>query len=251
MHFAPGLRGFFLVLNSRPGKPLADIRLRKAIAHAVNREALVKYILEGRGGVLNSPITPRVFGYNPNLKGYAYDPGKAKKLLAEAGYPGGKGLKLNLFGAAGSFINDREMVQTISDDLRRIGITINLKTMPAAGFRKYYMKYNEDVDINFFSNANNSADANYNLTLNFYSKGRGIYWNHPEVDRLIEQAAAESDRAKRKRLYLKAQEIIVDREAAHVFLYYPQDLYGVSRRVKFKARPDESVYIYDDVELAN
>jgi peptide/nickel transport system substrate-binding protein len=228
---------------------LSNINLRRAIGYAVNREALVKFILEGRGGVLNSVLTPKVFGFNGKLKGFSYNPKKAKELLAKAGYPGGKGLKLKMFSPAGRYLNDREMVQAISDDLRRVGITVEVKTMPFAGFRKYYQKYQKEVDINFFSNANNSADANYNLALNFYSKGRGLYWNNPEVDKLIEKAAVESDRETRRKFYLKAQEIIVDQEAGFIPLYHQDDLYGVSKGVKFRARPDESVYVYDDVKL--
>src|SRR5690606_23754974 len=75
--------------------PLDNKLVRQAINYALDVEAVVDYIYTGLATQLNTPLPPRVWGYNPNVEGYTYDPDKARELLAEAGYA--DGLKLSLW----------------------------------------------------------------------------------------------------------------------------------------------------------
>jgi peptide/nickel transport system substrate-binding protein len=105
----------------------------------------------------------------------------------------------------------------------------------------YARTYTEDQDLRLFSNANNTADADYNLSLNFHSGNRSLYWKDSEIDRLIDQARGEPDRAKREALYHEITARLVD-DAPAVFLYDQTDVYGVSKRVKgWTPRPDEII----------
>ena len=84
----------FIGDSAHPDSPFSDIRVRRAISHAVNRQELVDTINHGYGEVLNQYATKGSWGYNPNVKGYPYNPEKAKKLLAEAGYANGLKIKM-------------------------------------------------------------------------------------------------------------------------------------------------------------
>src|SRR5262249_12620982 len=78
-------------LNTRM-KPLDDRRVRQALAYAIDREAIVEEIFLGRYAPARGILPPGTLGYNPKLKGYAFEPNRARDLLAQAGYPGGRGL---------------------------------------------------------------------------------------------------------------------------------------------------------------
>src|SRR5690606_36695046 len=101
-----------------------------------------------------------------------------------------------------------------------------------------------DLDIGFFSNANKTADADYNLSLNVHSGGRGIYWQNTEVDELIDKARQTGDQDERLALYHQLLEIMIP-EAPWLFLYTQHDLYGATSKLKgWNARPDEMIYLY-------
>lgn len=82
----PSVRTIFLVLDNTKGDPMADARVRRAIAQAVDLDKILKNILEGNGIKLASPLTKNHFGYDPAIKPYPFNPAQAKKLLADAGY---------------------------------------------------------------------------------------------------------------------------------------------------------------------
>src|SRR5262245_4195283 len=83
-----GLRPIFLVL-SPAYKPLDNLKVRRAITHAIDRERIIKHVLEGNAYPLSGLLSPQVFGYEPGARAFPYDPDKAKQLLIEAGFPNG------------------------------------------------------------------------------------------------------------------------------------------------------------------
>ncbi|MFC1534713.1 ABC transporter substrate-binding protein [Thermodesulfobacteriota bacterium] len=108
----------FIGDSAHPDSPFADIRVRRAISHAVNRQELVDTINHGYGQVMNQYATKGSWGYNPNVKGYPYNPEKAKKLLAEAGYA--KGLKFKM--ASPNFGTFKYPPPAIQEYFRKVGI---------------------------------------------------------------------------------------------------------------------------------
>ena len=100
------------------------------------------------------------------------------------------------------------------------------------------------MNMGFWSNANNTADADYNLSLNVSSKGRGLYWKDASVDQAIEDARQEVDVAKREQMYHDLLDKIV-KAAPWIFLYNQFDIYGVSQQLQnWKPRSDEMIYLY-------
>jgi peptide/nickel transport system substrate-binding protein len=235
------LRTLFILLNSlKP--PFQDARVRKAVNHAVDVKLICETVIDGACEPVTGPFGPGVFGYNPNIQPYDYNPNKAKKLLQEAGFAGAK---VEFYGFAGRLLKDRELMEAIAGQLEQVGIKVNLHVMEFQGFfDNFVLKKNMDMDMGLWSNANNTADADYNLTLNVHSKQRGIYWNDPAIDAAIDQARTTTDPEQRRAQYQDLLSRFVD-AAPWLFLYDQVDMYGVSKRVQsWKPRPDEWIYLY-------
>jgi len=187
-------------------KPFDDVRVRQAIAYAIDREAIVKGVYNGVGKVSNSSLGPKVIGFSSNIKGYNYDLNKAKQLLAEAGYP--NGFKATVF------LNDNKArsntAEVLQSQLKGIGIDLQVKVMEFGAYIDAASKGQTEMFLSGWGNATGDADYNqYNL---FHSSSKGLPGNHSfydnkEVDKLLEDGRKEPDAQKRKQIYEKAQEI--------------------------------------------
>lgn len=119
---------FFL---ARPS-PFADVRVRQAANMAVNRQAIIDTLLGGATQVSSQPVTPQTLGYDPQLKPFPYDPVRAKALLKEAGYE--KGFRFAVETTVGYAPNDAAILQQIAQDLRAVGIEMDIITLPVQEF---------------------------------------------------------------------------------------------------------------------
>ena len=134
--------------------PLKDKRVRQALNMAVDRETISNTILDGVSKPAYQGATPDVNGYNPNLPPIPYDPVKAKAMLAEAGYPNGFPLKIEVLTNLGN--SDTAVYQKMAEDLSKIGVMVELRqTTFASWLRKYTT--NEWGDLDAFSLTWNSA----------------------------------------------------------------------------------------------
>jgi ABC-type transport system substrate-binding protein len=214
-------------------KPLDDVRVRQAIYYAIDREEIVRTILEGAASVGDSPVPPGAFGYVP-IKQYAYDPTRAKQLLADAGLP--NGFKVNYWVASGTQAGLEESQAAVQAQLRAVGIEVNLQPMETTAFIALSSKGPDEAlkDGKGFVSTGSSAnypDA-YPLLVNNYHSGnwspkgsnRGFYKN-ARVDELIDKAGATVDSEQRLTLFKDIQRLIVD-EAPTLVLWYTDLLYG-------------------------
>ena len=108
-------------------KPFDDLKVRQAINMAINKDRIVK-IINGRAVVANQPLPPGMPGYNPDYKGYSYDPEKARALLAEARYDAGQSFDLYVYNTD----PNPRIAQAIQQDLAAIGMTVNIKSLDPA-----------------------------------------------------------------------------------------------------------------------
>jgi peptide/nickel transport system substrate-binding protein len=120
-------------ITDKAGKPLAknpllDVRVRRAISKAINRQAIVDRVMEGQAMPSGQLVSEKLFGNVPGLKADAYDVEGAKKLMAEAGYP--DGFNITIHGPSGRYVNDEKIVQAVAQMLSRIGITAKVETAP-------------------------------------------------------------------------------------------------------------------------
>lgn len=190
-------------------KAVNDVRVRKAISHAIEREAILKGVYNKVGTLANSAMSPKVFGYSENIKAYEYDINKAKKLLKEAGYK--DGLSLNLL------TSDRKerinMAEVIQSQLKGIGVDVSIQVLEYGAYLEMIDKGDHDLFIGGWGNATGDGDYNqYNLfhTASQGPPGNHFYYSNEEVDNIIEKAREEMDQEKRKVLYEKAMQIQMD-----------------------------------------
>lgn len=112
--------------------PFSDVRVRQAANMAVNRQAIIDSLLGGTTRVSTQPVTPRTWGYDPAIAAYPYDPARAKALLREAGYA--EGFDFDFETSIGYAPNDAAIFQQVVQDLRAVGIRMNIVTLPVAEF---------------------------------------------------------------------------------------------------------------------
>src|SRR6266511_6164292 len=140
-----GLRPIFLVL-SPAYKPLENPKVRRAITHAIDRDRIIKHILEGNAYPLTGLLSPQVFGYEPSAKAYPYDQDKARQLLTEAGFV--NGFEIDYYSPTGRYPKDREVAQVIVEQLSKVGIKANLKTPEWSIFNTDYKNGKYPIYLN-------------------------------------------------------------------------------------------------------
>ncbi len=239
-----GLRSSFAIFNVSK-KPFDDVRMRQAANYAVNKQDIVDGVFNGYAVAVDQPFGPNVFGYDPSLENhYPYDPDKAKSLMAEAGYADGVDVNMVIN------IDDQSVAEPVVDQLGKVGIRVKQKVLDFNGLANQYLTLKEpspELDIVLFDNANNTAEANYNLALNFSSlakKGRGLYWSDPEVDEWIVQGREETDRNKRLEIYHRIVQKMAE-TAAMIPLIDPDVIYGSTKNLTdWKPRSDQLIYLY-------
>lgn len=214
-------------------------KVRQAFNYAINRDTIVDFVLEGEGDAAHNGIIPNMSGYpSETVKGYNYNPSKAKKLLAEAGYPNGKGfpvieLSYNKVGDVNELV-----ATTIKQQLNDVlGITVNFKEFTTQEINQH----RESGDITFWRYgwiADFPGPSNF--IGNFHSKhiiegksssiNYGRY-NNPEFDKYFDLAMSEADEEKRMTLFAKAEQILVD-DAAIIPIYYASEIRLVNPQLK-------------------
>lgn len=194
-----GLAVEYLGFNTKK-KPFDDVRVRKAISHAIEREAIIKGVYNNVGTIANVAMSPKVFGYSENVKAYDYDLNEAKKLLKEAGFE--NGLKLTLI------TSDRKerinMAEVIQSQLKGIGINVEIQVLEYGAYIDVIGKGEHDMFIGGWGNATGDGDYNqYSLfhTASMGAPGNHFYYSNPDVDKKILEARQETDEAKRLKLY--------------------------------------------------
>src|SRR5690554_6673730 len=122
VHNVSSVRTIFMFMNFAL-EPIDDVRVRKAINHAIDREALAEFVLGGAVRVSDAPIAPGIFGYTP-VGNYDYDPERARELLAEAGYA--DGFDTVLYTPSGRYLQDIQSVEAIQGMLAEVGINATI-----------------------------------------------------------------------------------------------------------------------------
>jgi peptide/nickel transport system substrate-binding protein len=124
---ARSVRVLYVAFNTLKAGPQTNKLVRQAFNYALNVPQLVSNVLNGRGFPVATPIPPGFFGYDPKISGYSYDPSKAKALLAQAGYPDGKGLEMTLNAPVGRYNRDKEIAEAIAGQLTAVGVKVETK----------------------------------------------------------------------------------------------------------------------------
>ena len=222
---------WYLGINQTQYKPFRDVRIRQAIAYAIDKDAIVKQVLLGVPEKATGILPDGMPGYTASVQGYPYDPEKAKKLLAEAGYPNGAGLpplQLSFRQKQSDITHTAEVIQ---QQLQAVGIPVQLNAMEWGAFLN--LNNHNKTDMFHMRWSADYLDPQDFLSLLLTTTGTENHtgYSNPQVDTLCKQADAESDTAKRLALYQKAQDLIM-KDAPWVPIYYQVDLELMQTNVK-------------------
>ena len=233
-----GLRPIFLVL-SPAYKPLDNPKVRRAITHAIDRDRIIKHVLEGNAYPLRGLLSPQVFGYDPNARAYPYDPDKAKQLLAEAGFP--NGFEIDYHSPTGRYPKDREVAQVIVEQLSKVGIKANLKTPEWSIFNTDY----KSGKYAFYLTGRGSLTDADTLFQQYFRTGmtkRVLGYSNPKLDEILDTEQQTFDVKKREKLLSEAHRITLE-DAPAVPLWNAMDIYAHRADLVWTAPPDEKVQL--------
>jgi oligopeptide transport system substrate-binding protein len=205
--------------------PFDDLKVRRAIAYAIDKETIINVILKGMMIPAHTMLPLHFPGYvGDKYKDIqAYDPVLARKLLAEAGYPGGKGFpsKELWLPDAQSSSPIGQAAQAIQEMLREnLGISIELRNTEGGAYRT--AMYNWEIPMSLAAFNYDFPDPQSMLGIIWRSQPRGYTrhdWKNPDFDQLIDQAAGELDRVKRMALYDEAERILAT-DVGGIFLWH-------------------------------
>ena len=213
---------------------LKDVRVRQALAYAIDRESLAKYLWRDEVRLADSILPPQHWAYSGAGTKYVLDPAKARELLDQAGYrPGQNGIRFHLVMKTSTEESTRLFAAVLQQQLRDVGIALELRSFEPATFLSDIAKGefqifslrwiggNEDPDI--FDFVFNSAKAPPK------GSNRGFYRN-PQVDALIAQGLAETDQTKRMRIYAELQRIVAE-DLPYINLWYYDNVLVHSKRM--------------------
>jgi peptide/nickel transport system substrate-binding protein len=183
------------------------------------------------------------FAYSSKVTPYPYDPEKAKQLLTEAGYPNGFDVLFEV-PSAGLTSKPVEVGEAIAADLAKIGV--RAKVVPrefASWFQAKVEKKGAPLML-WSWGGGDYFDPDVYLRGVFHPSSRYTLDTTPKIVELIDQSAATTDQAKRAEIFEEAQAVVKD-EALAIFLYDPNDLYGVNKKLNWKPRSDERIVVWD------
>jgi peptide/nickel transport system substrate-binding protein/oligopeptide transport system substrate-binding protein len=210
----------FYGFNTRV-KPFDDRRVRQALLHAIDRESIIEEIFLGRYTLARGILPPGTLGYNPALVGYAYDPPKARELLAQAGHPGGQGLpKLQIWSSVTNEGIVREHEQ-IRRSLEAVGVHAEFKYL--TDWPAFARSLTEGrLPAFLYAWFADVPDPNDFLFKLFHSKSPRNYtgYANPTVDSLLLNARNAPDAQRRVELYRRAEQLILDDAPILPFWHY-------------------------------
>ncbi|MBI5445500.1 MAG: hypothetical protein HY900_30335 [Deltaproteobacteria bacterium] len=226
-------------------KTVGNADLRRALALAINRDELVKYVAEGLVGEANSWI-PAVVQQAKTSRNYPFDPRQAKQLLAKAGYP--NGLELNLWTPEGRYLKDRQIAEAIQAQLSKIGVRVKVRVMEWGTYLDSLTRHEQQLYINGW--AYQVGDPDSVLRDNFYSASSYNFSNYKsqDYDKLLDASVAMLNPSKRRSLIEKAEARLLE-DVVGVPVYHKNNIYAVSKKVQgFRSHPLELI-ILDGVNV--
>jgi peptide/nickel transport system substrate-binding protein len=232
-------------------KPFSDLKLRQAVAYALDKEAIVVATLEGVGAPAVGPISPSEPWVNPDLAGYPYDPEKAKALLAEAGYKEGE-LTVGLWTYPAR-ANLPLTAVAIQDMLAKVGINAEIKIAQYDPMAPDVLAGNYDMFIISRNHSLDTYDPQGFFSSDYTCKGsfNMDQFCDPNFDSLLAQATGMTDLNARYDIYRQLQKILVDDQCVGVFLNYTEIVDGIRSNVlNFQVHPAERYVLTAELDIA-
>ncbi len=228
---------------------MQDVRVRKAINLAIDRDGIAHEILKDTGRAEMGMLSPGTYAYKPGYQPFKYDPEGAKKLLAEAGYADGLDLEFDIY----EYGYNEVWEKWIQRDLKKVGVNVKLNKIEWITYMgKFLQGMPSELNMN---------EIGWGWTIPFWTQvmtrcdyhppnGFNVGWYcNPEVDKLFDQAVKQKDKAKAAALYQQANDIIIGEDFAYAvkFVYYNPLV--LSPKVKTFVNPPANWYDFSLIEL--
>ncbi len=230
--------------------PLKDPRVRKALSLAINRQAICSRVMEGLAEPESQLVPSGWFGHSPNLKVDPYDPARAKQLLAEAGYP--DGFAMTVHGPNDRYVNDYKICQAVAQMFARIGIKVQVETMPKSVYFGKYVPPDPQFSFAMMGwGTSATCESIHGLMglLHSYDKAKGLGaynlgYASPDFDSVAEKAVVIVNDQEREEMLHKAMEIAMNDMAA--IPMHTQFTVSAGRQgIDYTVRPDEMTLAYN------
>lgn len=222
--------------RSGAGNPMTNVKVRQAVYHAIDRQALADRLVTGGSRVPPAPCYPTQFGCNGDAAvAYDYNPAKARQLLTEAGFPNGFDIELT------SYVQPRQWSEAVQSYLQAVGIRARLNLIQVAA--QIQRAWRGELAMSMGSWGSYSINDVSALLPNFFDGGNDDYARDPEVQRLLVEGGATADPEVRNRAYSGAIRRITE-QAYWLPLHTYVNTYAFSRQLEFKAYPDELPRFY-------
>lgn len=242
MAHTPGPEVGLLIPNTRPGGGITeDPRVRRALTLALDRPAMAKSLFEGFAEETRDQIVGKGWaGYDPALAATPYDPEEAARLLKAAG---AVGKTLDVLATSGRWLKDREQVETVAAYWEAVGLKVNLRFLEWTEYLNRLFDQKTRPQIAFVVHGNPLFDADRSYTA-YLAPGDGSMSSstRPDLDALIVEARTESDPGRRAALYARIAKAAAQ-DGLFVYLLQAEDLYGLSKRVRWQPRTDGKLIV--------
>ncbi|GAA6177009.1 ABC transporter substrate-binding protein [Sulfitobacter pacificus] len=215
--------------RSGEDNPFTKLKVRQAVAHAIDSQTLIDALLKGKSKVVHSACFPSQFGCEQDVKAYEYDPEKAKALLAEAGYPDGFTVPFYAY-------RDRDYAEAISSYMNAVGIKTEFNMLKYSALRE--LRASKGTPVSFQTWGSYSINDTSAITSQFFKFGDLDDSRDAEVRDWLDIADSSTDGEKRKEYYSKALKKIAD-EAYWVPMFSYNTNYVFGNEVSYTPTPDE------------
>jgi peptide/nickel transport system substrate-binding protein len=211
--------------------PLKDARVRQALSFAINRQAIVDRVMDGTATVASNLLPDGTPGTSSALGVTPFDAERARRLLAEAGWP--QGFQATIHATNDRYPNDEQVAQAIAQMWTRIGVRTSVVTMPNAAYFPAAARQQFSIMAAQYG-ADNISYA-YRALVHSFDQANGLgtanrtRHSSPRGDALMAQALTEMDEAKRNALLARAADIAIGEEAVILMIYHPAYLYAARK----------------------
>lgn len=226
--------------------PLKDVRVRRALSKAINRQAIADRVMEGLALPAANVVSPSVFGHNPAVKPEPYDPEGAMELLAQAGYPGG--FSVTIGTPNNRYMNDEQVAQTVAQMFARVGVSTKVEALPLSVY--FGRARNHEFGVALLGWGSRAADLALRSLVATAAPDKGYgAWNwggysNPRLDQLIARSLGTVDATKREALAREAAALAAA-EVAFIPLHYQVVTWAMKRSLSYVARTDEFTFAHD------
>ncbi len=211
-----GLNVGYMAMNTAR-KPFDDVRVRRAMAMAIDKQAIIAAVYQGAGAAARNPVPPTLWSYNDDIKDYPFDRAAAQKLLVEAGYPSGFETDLWYMPVSRPYNpNAKRIAEMIQADLSRVGIRLTLVTREWAEYRNALQAGEHRMALYGWTGDNGDPDNFLYVLLGCTAARIGgnnvARWCDKDYDERVVRAKRTPDVPVREKLYREAQQIFHDQE---------------------------------------